>query len=147
MEFLHRAPTIQYKGTWDNYGVPCRLRWGCRNAWVANRLSLIILVSRQAHNYFSCLLIVNEWAVWTFTQNGYGNTRLSNYEPYWEKKRLKVSSPCWFTCSILFIQLRYIRKVKPPKVNIVDVFLDQKQYGKRLIGNAFSVPVAEILLR
>lgn len=80
--------------------------------------------------------------------HGYGNTRLGEYEPYWkealhQKYHLFGGLPVRF----YFSDFTICAKLRPPKVNSVDDFFNQEQYGKRLIGNAFSVPVVEILLR
>lgn len=81
-------------------------------------------------------------------QKGYGNTRLAEYEPYW-KESLPQKYHLFGGLPVRFYSSDYVlcAKLRPPKVNTVNDFFEQEQYGKRLIGNAFSVPVVEILLR
>ena len=79
-------------------------------------------------------------------QHGYGNTLQS--ETYWkvglqEKYHLFGGLPARLYPS----NYQLFAKLQPPQVNTVNDFFDQEQYGKRLIGNAFSVPVIEIILR
>ena len=78
---------------------------------------------------------------------GYGNTSLK-HGTYWrkglpEKYHLFGGLPVRFYSSDYTI----CAKFQPPKVNTVDDFFNAEQYGKRLLGNAFSVPVVEVLLR
>ena len=79
-------------------------------------------------------------------QHGYGNTLQS--EKYWkeglpEKYHLFGGLPARFDS----YNYQLFAKLQPPQVKTVNDFFDQEQYGKRLIGNAFSVPVIEIILR
>lgn len=81
-------------------------------------------------------------------EKGYGNTILAHYETNWknglpEKYHIFGGLPVRFYSSDYSIRA----KLQPPRVNTVNDFYDHEQYGKRLIGNAFSVPVVEILLR
>jgi hypothetical protein len=70
------------------------------------------------------------------------------YETFWkedlpQKYHIFGGLPVQFDSSNMCVYA----KLQPPKVNTSSVFLEEQQYGKRLIGNAFSVPVVEILLR
>ena len=81
-------------------------------------------------------------------QNGYGNTRLPEHEPYWgknlpQKYHIFGGLPVRFTSSAYVLNA----ELRPPKVNTVNNFFNHEEYGKHLIGNAFSVPVVEILVR
>lgn len=83
-------------------------------------------------------------------EKGYGNTILADFETYWkkglpEKYHIFGGLPVRFYSSSPDYSIGI--KLKPPKVNTADDFFDHEQYGKRLIGNAFSVPTVEILLR
>lgn len=100
--------------------------------------------------FFICLPAVVNELFQNLEEKGYGNTRLPEYETYWktglpEKYHVFGGLPekVKFDSSNFPVKA----KLQPPIVNTVNVFYDQEQYAKRLIGNAFSVPVVEILLR
>ena len=81
-------------------------------------------------------------------EKAYGNTTLAKYDTYW-KKGLPEKYHNFGGLPVRFYSSDYTicAKLQPPKVNTVNDFFDHEQYGKRLIGNAFSVPVVEILMR
>ena len=82
-------------------------------------------------------------------QNGYGNTLLERkLEPYW-RENLPQKYHIFGGLPVRFKSSAYVlhAELRPPKVNTMNEFFSHEQYGKHLIGNAFSVPVVEILLR
>jgi hypothetical protein len=108
---------------------------------------LSLLQRLLSHYYFHCSVAD---LFQNLLQNGYGITRLEPFETYW-KKRLPEKYHIFGGLPVRFYYCSTIGalcpKLQPPKVNTSAAFYNQEQYGKRLIGNAFSVPVLEILLR
>jgi hypothetical protein len=77
---------------------------------------------------------------------GYARTNLSLTDRYWkddlpEKYHLFGGRP------VRFYHENFCVCVKLCLPDNSHVFFKQEEYGKRLIGNAFSIPVVEILLR